>query len=105
MFPTIMKIRRIFSLSLVAGVILSMSACANLCQRRDTVLTNLCDGTEVVFQPDMMCESNLDKCTAGKLRQFEGYVMCIESMKVCSLDAINACASKFPGGRNLQCGG
>ena len=100
-----MKITRILSLSLVSAALLAMSACANLCQRRDRVLTNLCDGTAVVFQPDMMCESNLDKCSAGKLRQFEGYVMCVESMKMCSLDAINACAAKFPGGRNLQCGG
>jgi hypothetical protein len=98
-----MNIGRILSLSLVGASLLAMSACANLCQRRDRVLTNLCDGTEVVFQPDMRCEANLDNCTQGKLRQFEGYVLCVESMKICSLDAINACAAKYPGGRNLQC--
>ena len=98
-----MKIGRILSFSLVGAALLAMSACANLCQRRDRVLTNLCDGTAVVFQPDMMCEANLDNCTAGKLRQFEGYVQCVEGMKICSLEAINACAAKYPGGRNLQC--
>ncbi|MEE2903887.1 MAG: hypothetical protein VYC39_16285 [Myxococcota bacterium] len=98
-----MNTSRIFSALIACGVIMSMSACANLCQRRDRVLTRMCDGTGVVFQPDMMCEANLDNCSEGKLRQFEAYVECIEAMNVCSLEAINACASKYPGGRNLQC--
>jgi hypothetical protein len=84
----------------------SLSACgANLCQRKDRVLTRKCEGTDVTYSPDTLCERNLDVCGEGKLRLFEQYVQCLEAINVCSLETINGCASKYPGGVNLQCAG
>lgn len=91
---------------LAATLAFAGSACAsNLCERRASYFNNKCAGSGVVYNPDALCERNLDICPDGKLRAFEAYVRCLESQKVCSMNVVSACAAKHPTGVNLMCSG
>jgi uncharacterized protein with NAD-binding domain and iron-sulfur cluster len=95
---------RIFAVaaSALALALLSAGCAPNLCQRRSTAMGK-CAGTDVTYRPDELCEANLERCPAGNIQQFEAYVMCLESMAQCSLDTVNGCAARYPGGVNLMC--
>ena len=83
-----------------------LSACAaGLCERRDSFMQKTCAGTDVTYHGDPMCENKIAQCSEGQLAQFRGYIECLESQKICSMDALSACAETWPGGVNLYCGG
>lgn len=97
--------KKIFGLVFVLALAFGTTACsANLCQRQVKAMGK-CQGTDVTFTPDSMCEHNLDVCGPAKLGAFEQYVRCLEGMRACSLDAIGQCAQAYPGGVNLMCAG
>ncbi len=81
------------------------SACAaSLCERKDKYLQTYCVGGDVTYHLDASCEAKVERCGPGQLAQLEGYVTCLEQKQMCSLDVMNDCAQRFPGGVNLSCG-
>lgn len=94
-------------LALLAATVVApfvLSACAaSLCERRDTFMHSTCAGTNVTYGGDPMCENKIKKCSPGQLAQFEGYVSCLETQKMCSMEVLAGCAERFPGGVNLVC--
>jgi hypothetical protein len=78
---------------------------ASLCERKDRWLERHCTSgaTDVTWSPDPTCEAKVETCNQAQLKQFEGYVRCLESSKECSLDVMSACGQQFPGGVNLFC--
>ena len=93
-------------LGVVTALILSVSVAgcaANLCERKNSWMENNCAGTDVTYTPDTLCQHNLDNCSGPKLKIFDAWVNCLESLNECSLEALNKCNQKYPGGMNLQC--
>ena len=91
-------------LAILAPIFIS-SCKASLCERKDRWLERNCTSgaTDVTWSPDPTCEAKTETCNQAQLKQFEGYVGCLESQRECSLDSMNACAQQFPGGVNLFC--
>lgn len=88
---------------LAAGL---LTSCATgLCERRDNFMRTTCAGTDVTYQGDPMCESKIENCTEAQLAQFRGYIECLESQNICSMDTLGSCAEAWPGGVNLMCSG
>jgi hypothetical protein len=85
--------------------IFAASCKASLCERKDRWLERHCTSgaTDVTWSPDPTCEAKTETCNPAQLKQFEGYVRCLEASKECSLDVMNACGQQFPGGVNLFC--
>lgn len=81
----------------------SVSCAASLCERKHSYMSTQCSGGDVAYQPDAMCEEKVKRCNAAQMAAFEGYVSCLESQGICSLDAIAQCAEQHPGGVNLAC--
>ncbi|MEQ8275824.1 MAG: hypothetical protein RMA76_38750 [Deltaproteobacteria bacterium] len=81
----------------------SLSCAASLCERKHSYMSTQCSGGDVAYQPDAMCEAKVKNCNAAQMAAFEGYVSCLESQNICSLDAIAQCAEQHPGGVNLAC--
>lgn len=99
-----MKTHRL--LAALFGLILPLTAaCAgpNLCERKDRFMTNRCAGGDVTYHRDATCEEKIARCTPSHLAQLEGYVSCLESQNVCSMEALAQCAQAYPGGVNLAC--
>ena len=93
-----------FTLLPLFVALLSLEACASsLCERRDDFLRNRCAGTSVTYTGDPMCEANVANCSDAQKAQFAGYVACLESQTICSLEALGRCAEQWPGGVNLAC--
>ena len=99
--PTMPRLFQVFSIVLLP---LALEACASsMCERRDDFLRNRCAGTSVNYTGDATCEAKIARCSDAQKAQFEGYVSCLESQEICSLEALAACAEKWPGGVNLSC--
>ncbi len=83
------------------------TACAgpSLCERKAKFLNTRCSGGSVTATPDPYCENRVKNCNPAQLAQFKGYVSCLESAGVCSLEVMNQCRQKYPGGVNLTCPG
>lgn len=82
------------------------AACAgpSLCERKARYFDTRCRGqSSVTGSVPLDCEANLERCTPGQKAQMEGYVSCLESAGVCSLDVMRRCQEAFPGGVNLRC--
>lgn len=91
------------ALLLLFSLALTSSACANLCQRKETFFKTKCAG--VLAYSDPTCEMNLDRCNDQQTASMEGYVSCLEALPQCSMDAIASCGERYPGGVNLMCTG
>jgi hypothetical protein len=87
------------------GALLLQGCASSICERKENWMRNNCVGGNVTWSPDATCEANLKNCNQGQLRQAEGYVACLESQNVCSLDTMAHCQEQFPGGVNLVCTG
>lgn len=99
-----MNMKIVFGFALLAAF--ALSACSsNLCVRKEKWLESHCAGTDVSWSHDSTCEAAIDKCDQGHLAQMEGYVKCLESQNVCSLDVMAQCQQAYPGGVNLSCTG
>lgn len=90
--------------ALLVAPAFTTSCAASLCERRDAFMRNTCAGSNVTYTGDPMCERKVKKCNQAQLAQFQGYVQCLESQKVCSMEVLAGCAEKYPGGVNLACG-
>jgi hypothetical protein len=102
-----MKMKKLLAPVLLATLVpIFVSSCkASLCERKDRWLETHCTSgaTDVTWSPDPNCAAKTETCNQAQLRQFEGYVECLEASRECSLEVMNACASQFPGGVNLFC--
>jgi hypothetical protein len=99
-----MRKKIVIAIAFAVLAALSISACASSpCARKEKWLASHCAGTDVAWSHDATCESSIKNCDQGHLAQIEGYVSCLESQNVCSLDTMNACQSQYPGGVNLVC--
>lgn len=100
-----MRNRLVSSLALLlVSASLTLSGCASsLCARKEAWLKNHCAGTDVTWSHDATCERAIEHCDEGHLAQMQGYVSCLESQNVCSLDTMNQCGQQYPGGVNLSC--
>ena len=98
------KLLALLFLSALAPICIA-SCKSSLCERKDRWLERNCTSgaTDVTWSPDPTCEAKVETCNAAQMRQFEGYVRCLEASKVCSLDVMNSCGQQFPGGVNLFC--
>lgn len=91
-------------LALLAAVAVE-AACSgpSVCARKEKWLASHCAGTEVTWSHDATCEASLKHCDPPRLAQAEGYVACLESQNVCSLESMSSCQAQYPGGVNLVC--
>lgn len=95
--------RLTLALATLALALGSVSCAASLCERKHRYMSTQCSGGDVAYQADMMCEQKVKRCSPAQLAAFEGYVSCLESQNMCSLDAVAQCAEAHPGGVNLAC--
>ena len=101
-----MNCRRIMNTKIVIGiafaslVALFASACSgpSVCARKEKWLGSHCAGTDVAWSHDASCESSIKSCDEAHMAQINGYVACLESQSVCSLDTMAACQAQYPGG-------
>ncbi len=83
---------------------LSLSGCASsLCERKHAFMSSQCAGGDASYAGDPLCESRTQRCSEAQKKLLEGYVSCLESQNMCSMEALASCAQKHPGGVNLAC--
>ena len=100
-----MNTRMFFGMAGLALSAMMLSACAaSVCERKRTFMNSRCAGGSVAYDGEPMCEARTQNCSPAQKAQLEGYVSCLEEGNQCSMEALAACAKRFPGGVNLACG-
>ncbi len=92
-----------FALATIFSLCVSACSSPSACVRKERWLASHCAGTDVAWSHDATCEESIKRCDDAHMAQINGYVACLESQSVCSLDTMNACQAQYPGGVNLMC--